>query len=181
MVAGHDDGVGDGADVVEDFLELSFAAEGGGFDFEVVVDDGESGGGETWHEEVDSKEDAAAVFEFALEPAVNEDVSGEAADFFDGGDGFQFVMIPVVRLGLEGEGGGAEDGLTREHGDAEEALVAFWVGRRAAFEAEVSGIDLELLGGEGIVHVQGFGDFPGGMEVVGAGVTDVHFLEEEDI
>jgi hypothetical protein len=88
VIASHDDGVRDGADVVEDFLELSFAAEGGGFDFEVVVNDGEARVGETWHEEVDSKEDAAAVLEFALELAVDEDMSGEAADFFDGGDGF---------------------------------------------------------------------------------------------
>lgn len=145
------------------------------------MDDRKAGGGETRHEEVDAEEDAAAVFEFALELAVNEDVSGEAANFFDGGDGFELVMIPVVRLCLEGEGGGAEDGLTGEHGDAEEALVAFWVRGRAAFEAEERGIGLELLGGEGVVHVQGLCDFPGGMEVVGAGVTDIHFLEEEDI
>lgn len=111
VIASHDHCVRDGTNVIQDFVELSFAPLGRGFDFQMVMNDREARAGKTWHEEIDSKEDAATIFEFALELAMNKDVSSEAADFFDRRDGLLLVLIPVVGLVLQRESGGTEDGL----------------------------------------------------------------------
>lgn len=45
----------------------------------------------------------------------------------------------------------------------------------------MGGVDFEALRGVGVVHAEGLGEFACGIDVVGAGDADVHFLEEDDV
>lgn len=123
VVAGHDDGVGDVLDVAEDFFHLLLALFGAGFDFEVVVDEGDDAAGDLWDGDVDAEEVAPADFNFAGDFVFEDDGAAEAAAFFDEAGVLEFAFIPVVGLVFELEGFDIEDGVAAEDSGAEDAFV----------------------------------------------------------
>ena len=128
VISCHDNGVTDSANVLEDLFELCFPADRGGFDFEVVVNDGEGIARETWDVEVNPKKDPPAHFHFSFDLTVQKQLGSIAADFFDTVGFGEFTVIPIVRLVNELECGGPSDGETGQHSDAEKTFVTCAVG-----------------------------------------------------
>ena len=124
VVARHDHGMRNVADVGEDFIQLGLSPQRVGFDFEMIVDERETFAGRPWRVDVDPEVHLPAVLDLALDFGLEKPLGTSAASSL-GEVVFRCLTgIPVIGLGLELSALGVDDGETRKHCEAEEAVVA---------------------------------------------------------